>query len=73
MTLRTTAGSAGPDRGMVSRLIDFLESFQPRELVRFDEQRRSYYSGIRWSEVRRLRGGGEPDGDAGACETASCS
>lgn len=52
-----------PDREMVSRLIEFLESFQPRELVRFDEQGRSYYSGIRWSQVRRLRGGGEPDGE----------
>ena len=48
---------------MVSRLIEVLESFQPRELVRFDDQARSYYSGIRWSKVPRLRGGGEPDGE----------
>lgn len=52
-----------PDRQTVSRLIEVLESFQPRELARFDEQARSYYSGIRWSEVRRLRGGGEPGGE----------
>lgn len=52
-----------PDRQMVSRLIEVLESFQPRELVRFDDQARSCHSGIRWSKVPRLRGGGEPDGE----------
>lgn len=52
-----------PDREMVSRLIEVLESVQPRELVRFDELARSYYSGIRWSRVHALHGGDEPDGD----------
>lgn len=52
-----------PNREMVPRLIEVLESFQPRELVRFDEQARSYYSGIRWSKVPRLRDGDEPDGE----------
>jgi hypothetical protein len=31
-----------PNGEMVSRLTETLESFQPRELVRFDEQARSY-------------------------------
>jgi hypothetical protein len=51
------------DREMVLRLIETLESFQPPELVRFDNQARSYYSGIRWSKVPGLRGGDEPDGE----------
>ena len=42
----------GLDRVVASRLIEVLESLQPRELVRFDEQARSYYSGIRWSDGR---------------------
>ena len=51
-----------PDPGMVSRLIDVLESLQPRELVRFDEQARADFSGVRWSKVPGLRSGDEPDG-----------
>ena len=43
---------------MVARLIEALEALAPRELVRFDEQARSYYGGIRWSKVPGLRGGG---------------
>ena len=39
-----------PDPERVSRLIDALELLQPRELVRFDEQSRACFSGIRWAQ-----------------------
>ena len=50
-------------REMVTRLIDDLEALQPRELVRFDERARSYYSGIQWSKLPGLRGGDEANRD----------
>ena len=48
-----------PRPEMVTRLIEGLEALRPRELVRFDEQARSYYTGIQWSKVPGLRGGDE--------------
>jgi hypothetical protein len=48
-----------PQPEMVTRLIDGLEALRPRALVRFDEQARSYYTGIQWSKVPGLRGGDE--------------
>lgn len=47
---------APPPFVLVTDLIDALGRLQPRDLVRFDEQARSYLSGIRWSRLPRLRG-----------------
>jgi hypothetical protein len=36
----------------VARWLARIESLNPRELVRFDQQARAYYSGVRWSAVQ---------------------
>jgi hypothetical protein len=44
-----------PGPGTVAGLIEVLEAFHPRELVRFDEQAWAPFSGIQWRQVPRLR------------------
>jgi hypothetical protein len=43
------------DHADVEQLASDLELLPPRELVRFDEQSRSWYSGLRQEAIRRLR------------------
>lgn len=46
---------SSPDHGAVAELVERLEALSPRDLARLDWQARSWYSGINWDAVGKLR------------------